>query len=115
MQKSLVAAFEREISMTYRILLRSQPNDGYIATALAWPNCEVTAPTREEALAQIRRTIAQMLVEGEFVEVDIPEPVMLTLYQETFGMFRNDPTFPELLAEVENYRRLEDYLMCAPR
>jgi predicted RNase H-like HicB family nuclease len=91
--------------MTYRILLRSQPNDGYIATALAWPNCEVTAPTREEALAQIRSAIVQMLAEGEIVEVDVPEPVIPTPYQETFGMFRNDPTFPEFIAEVENYRR----------
>ncbi|MFZ2358445.1 MAG: hypothetical protein WA040_03805 [Anaerolineae bacterium] len=32
-------------------------------------------------------------------------PVIAAPYQETFGMFRDDPTFADFLAEVQKYRR----------
>jgi hypothetical protein len=32
-------------------------------------------------------------------------PVIAVPYQDTFGMFRDDPTFADFLAEVEKYRR----------
>ena len=32
-------------------------------------------------------------------------PVIETPYEDTFGMFRDDPTFAAFLAEVEKYRR----------
>ncbi len=48
------------MTMTYRVLLRDNPTNGYIATSLAWPACVVAAPTREEQitgrLAVLRRT-----------------------------------------------------------
>lgn len=39
--------------------------------------------------------------------METPEarPIIATAYQDTFGMFRDDPTFADFLAEVEKYRR----------
>jgi predicted RNase H-like HicB family nuclease len=91
--------------MTYRILLRKQPSDGYVATALGWPGCQVTAPTRDEALSQIQAAITDMLVADEIVDLDIPAPLIPAPYAETFGMFRDDPTFAEFETEVERYRQ----------
>lgn len=88
--------------MTYSILLRNTPPDGYVATALAWPGCVVKAPTREEALAQIRLAITNLLANSEIVDVEIPlpEPIIAVPYSETFGMFRDDATFSEFVEEV---------------
>ena len=55
--------------MGYQVLLRSIPANGYIATALAWPQCTVEAPTREEALEKMRTAIAELFSGGEIVEV----------------------------------------------
>ena len=58
--------------MGYQVLLRSIPTNGYIATALAWPQCTVEAPTREEALEKMRTAIAELFSGGEIVEVEVP-------------------------------------------
>ncbi len=96
--------------MTYRVLLRKEPTNGYIATALDWPDCQVTASTRAAALEQIQVAIVDLLTTGEIVDLEIPTsmiPVPMTpaLYADTFGMFQDDPTFAEFLAEVNQYRQ----------
>jgi hypothetical protein len=42
--------------------------------------------------------------------MEAPEvhPVIAAPYQDTFGMFREDPTFADFLAEVDKYRRQGD-------
>ncbi len=93
--------------MTYSVLLRNNPKGGYLATALAWPNFEIEAPTREEALTQMRTTIANLLSKGEIVELEIPTGQSIlpstrkypSAYTATFGMFRDDPTFSEFVEE----------------
>lgn len=93
--------------MSYPILLRSKPKDGYVATALTLANIEVEAPTREQALARIRQVISNTLAQGEIVDLEISEskPIIASSYDEIFGMFKDDPTFPEFLDEVEKYRK----------
>lgn len=93
--------------MTYNILIRNNPTDGYTATALAFPGYTVDAPTRDEALERIYETILQLLHESEVValEVPTPEPAFAAPYAETFGMFRSDPTFTDFLQEVDAYRQ----------
>ncbi len=93
--------------MTYPILIRSKPNDGYVATALTLSNIEVEAPTREQALAQIRKAISDTLAQGELVDLEIPEPkpMVASSYDDLVGMFKDDPTYAEFLDEVEKYRR----------
>ncbi|MEZ4727008.1 MAG: hypothetical protein R3E79_07735 [Caldilineaceae bacterium] len=98
--------------MTYRVLLRNNPTNGYTATALAWPECVVQAPTREEALAGIESAIRELLNTSEIVEVDVPEtPVTEQMTQHKgFGMFRHDPTFVEFVKEVDAYHDERNYI-----
>lgn len=91
--------------MNYQILLRKEPTNGYIAMVLGWPGQEVTAPTREEALAQIRAAIIAALATAEIVDLELPVPVIPAAYAETFGMFRNDPTYSDFVEEVNRYRQ----------
>ena len=92
--------------MTYRLLLRNRAANGYTATALAWPDCTVEAPTREEALARMQQAIRELLAESEVVELEVPdsEAQLPKSDNGTFGMFRDDPTFAEFLEEVQAYR-----------
>lgn len=91
--------------MTYRVLLRKEPTNGYIATTLGWPYCQIAAPTREAALEQIQATITDLLTTGEVVDLEIPTPTIPVAYGDTFGMFQNDPTFAAFLEEVNHYRQ----------
>lgn len=96
--------------MSYSVLLQKQTPEGYRATLMAWPGIEVKARTQEDALSKMRAAIAKLMAEGEVVQLDIPEvrPIIAAPYQDTFGMFRDDPTFTEFLAAVEEYRRMDN-------
>lgn len=100
-----VAMVESERNMNYQILLRKEPTNGYIATVLGWPGQEVIAPTREEALTQIRAAITEALATAEIVDLDLATPAIPSAYAETFGMFRDDPTFTEFVEEVSRYHQ----------
>lgn len=93
--------------MTYTVLVRNNHSDSYTATALAFPGYSVEAPTRDEALERMYEAILQLLNEGEVVAMEVPAPTpsLATPIKETFGMFRNDPTFADFCQEVEQYRR----------
>ncbi len=96
--------------MSYSVLLQKQAPEGYRATLMAWPGIEVKARTQEDALSKMRAAIARLMAEGEIVQLDVPEarPIISAPYQDTFGMFRDDPTFVEFLAAVEEYRRQDN-------
>lgn len=96
--------------MSYSVLLQKQAPEGYRATLMAWPGIEVKARTQEDALSKMRAAIARLMAEGEVVQLEVPEvpPIISAPYQDTFGMFRDDPTFAEFLAAVEEYRRQDD-------
>lgn len=96
---------KRRPKLLYQILLRKQAANGYIATALGWPDCQVSAPTRDEAVEQIRTAISDLLTAGEIIDLDIPTPIIPADYADTFGAFRDDPTFAEFVAEVNLYRQ----------
>ena len=93
--------------MSYSVLLQKHSPEGYRATLMAWPGLEVNARTQEDALDKMRAAIVRLLAEGEVVRLEIPEveAIIAAPYEDTFGMFRDDPTFTEFLAEVEEYRR----------
>jgi len=86
--------------MSYSVLVRTRPPEGYSATLLAWPGLEVEARTREAALAKLRTAIVELLSGGEVIELEVPkvQPIIPAPYHETFGMFRDDPTFSDFLA-----------------
>ena len=92
--------------MTYQILVKRQSPRKYEATLLSWPSLRSEAATKEEALTQIRAAIVEWLAGGEIIEMDIPgtAPVLASGYAETFGMFKDDPTFDEFIHEVNRYR-----------
>ena len=96
--------------MTYQIHVKRHAPKEYVATLLSWPALKAQAPTREEALTQIRKAVIDWLADGEIVEMDIPaqEPIVASGYAETFGFFRDDPTFAEFVTEIERYRQEKD-------
>jgi predicted RNase H-like HicB family nuclease len=98
--------------LTYDVLIHNKPADGYIATALSLPGCSFEAPTREEVVEGIRRMITQFLTNSEIIQVEValPQPMIAAPYMETFGMFRDDPTFPEFIKETRKYRRKRNRL-----
>ena len=78
---------------------------------LAGPAAGWSRPRRDEALSQMRTAITDMLVADEIVDLEIATPVPPAAYAETFGMFRDDPTFAEFVEEVNLYRQEQNRVL----
>jgi hypothetical protein len=51
------------------------------------------------------------LTTGEIVDLEIPAPLVPAPYADTFGMFRDDPTFAAFVEEVNQYRQERNQIM----
>jgi hypothetical protein len=87
--------------------------NAYQATALAFPDCVSVGASRDEALEKAQCEIRARLAEGEVVSVEIDEPRQPATeeehpWQKIIGIFADDPTYDDFLAEVEAFRRQVD-------
>ncbi len=93
--------------MQLAVLIRSQPDGSVHARVPAIPRLEVTAPTREQAVAAVRCAVAETHPSTELVLLDVPEGPP-NPWLETAGMFADDPTFDEFVKEMRAARERED-------
>jgi len=91
--------------MTYYVLVENGRQGHYTATVLGWPDCTAQGTTRQEALARVRQTLAARLTQAEIIPLEIEQSPPKHPWLKFAGMFRDDPLFDEVLAEIENYRR----------
>lgn len=97
-------------TITYDVLVQYQPEGGYIASVLGWPDCVVEGETQDEALTHARTAILEQLTRGQVVRLEFKKPHLEVSGPslDHFGHFRDDPTFDDFLSEVEAYRREMD-------
>ena len=93
-----------EHPMTYKVAVENG-GDGYTATVLGWPSCVAKAPTREQALVRLREDLSRRLAEVEIVSLDVEAEERTHPMLKFAGVFKDDPLFDEVAAEIEAYRR----------
>jgi predicted RNase H-like HicB family nuclease len=91
--------------MTYYVLVENGKQGRYTATVLGWPDCTAHGVTRQEALTRVRQVLAARLTQAEIIPLEIEQSPPKHPWLKFAGMFRDDPLFGEVLAEIENYRR----------
>jgi predicted RNase H-like HicB family nuclease len=98
--------------MTYTIIL-SQKNNTYIAQVKEWPDVVVEDHSRDEAIQRITSELRDYLTtQVELVPIEIPlSPSGKNPWLETFGAFKEDPTFEDLQNEIAAYRKEIDRSM----
>jgi predicted RNase H-like HicB family nuclease len=92
--------------MIYRVFLQQTEDDGYKATPFVFPDCVAVGKTRDEALTNLKVALNARLSQGEIVTVEVGEPEHPWL--KGAGLFKDDPTYDDFLAEIEAYRREVD-------
>ncbi|MGH9898549.1 MAG: type II toxin-antitoxin system HicB family antitoxin [Pyrinomonadaceae bacterium] len=97
----------------YQVLVRSQSDDLFTAAVLGMVDCVAEGRTREEAIANAKAVLAERLVRGEIVTIELEDAEVETgatrhatsdVWREQAGRFRNDLTFDEFLAEIQRER-----------
>ncbi|MDJ0797823.1 MAG: type II toxin-antitoxin system HicB family antitoxin [Calothrix sp. MO_167.B12] len=92
--------------LNYSILIEAKEG-GYQATVWGLPDCQVFATTKEEAINNLQELVKNRLQNVEIVtqEIEIEMPQKEHPWMKFAGMFKDDPMFDEVLADIEEYRR----------
>lgn len=93
--------------MDYQIFVEKQPNNGYIARALGWPDCVGAGETKDEAVSKAQAAVAECLARGEVLRVQVGEPQAadsVDPWEAMAGRFADDPTWDDYQAELRRIR-----------
>jgi predicted RNase H-like HicB family nuclease len=94
---------------TYHLVaVRPEPPGQYTAQVLSLPAICATAATEEEAIAQVRRVLAEWLATARWVQIDVPVPTAGHPLLKFAGHAKEDPDFEEYLEEIRRYRQEVD-------
>jgi predicted RNase H-like HicB family nuclease len=111
--ESTISPQKTSIKSSYNILVEYQTEERVKASILGWPECQVEANTKEEALQQLQEIVNQQLRDREIVslEIEVPAPQPEHPWMQFAGMFKDDPDFDEFLEFIEEDRRQLDLEM----
>ncbi len=97
--------------MQYQVFVQNQSEQRFIASIVGIPNLTVEGKTEKEAIANVKTALETQLALGKFVTIDI-SPNLPTPgtdpWLKHLGLFADDPTFDDFLAEVATYRQSVD-------
>lgn len=94
--------------MEIAVLLEPIAGNGYRATSLELERCVAEAPTREEALEQLRHLVSTHLARGELVRLKIPAANQPHPWRIFFGKLKHHPDAAEVEQNIREYRRQVD-------
>lgn len=92
--------------MDYQILVEKQSHNGFVATALGWPDCVGAGETKDEAVIQVRSAVAKRLAHGELLQaqVEVPPQTVVDPWEVMAGRFADDPDWDEFQEELRRIR-----------
>lgn len=96
--------------MQFTVILRPQPDGSFQAFVPAIPGIVASGATREEALTAVQCAIKHALAGAEVANVDVllDGETVRNPWLETAGMFADDETWDQFIAEMRAARARED-------
>ncbi|MEP7339523.1 MAG: type II toxin-antitoxin system HicB family antitoxin [Acidobacteriota bacterium] len=94
--------------MQYQVFVQNQSNNGFIASVIGMPDCLAEGRTEEEAIEKAKAFLSSRLAQGKIVTIDVGPQAEENPALKYAGIFKDDPTFDQFLADIEAYRRQLD-------
>jgi predicted RNase H-like HicB family nuclease len=98
--------------MQYNIFIQNPTENHFTASVIGVPDCVAIGKTKAEALANVKSALEEQLAQGEIVTLDLQLPVSSAELSQNplmkfAGMWANDPTFDDFVAEMKKMREEE--------
>jgi len=96
--------------MVFDVILLKEPNNGYLARPIMWPDVVAQGATEQEALDRVKKLIRDLFSAARLVqvEVDVPEEKVVNPWVAKAGMFADDVTWEDFQQAMADYRRQVD-------
>jgi hypothetical protein len=108
---STVPSSETIIPNLHILLEHNSQGNAMIATVLELPNCHAEAPTREQALEELKKQVVARLEKAEILSLELqtlPVQQSENPWMKFAGVFKDDPHFDEVQQSIQDYRREAD-------
>lgn len=106
--KFVKATAEDSSKLNYSVLVEKPKEGVYRATVWGLPDCKASGDTRSEALTNLQQLLTARLETAEIVSLEIDMPKPEHPWMKFAGIFKDDPNFDEMLADIEALRRERD-------
>jgi predicted RNase H-like HicB family nuclease len=104
MTANLIKHSAQSVSKVNYSVLIEEKEGGYQATVWGLPDCQVFAPTREDAIENLNELVNTRLQNIEIITAEIKQPSQHP-WMKFAGKYKDDPQFDDMLADIEAYRR----------
>jgi hypothetical protein len=99
--------------MQHLVLVQSEPNNGYRAKAVGFPEITAVAETEQQAVEQVSRQLEALLNTSRLVVVDIHASQAVNPLVKLAGIGHDDPDFDMYLEEIQRYRQEVEARECS--
>jgi len=106
--KELTSTADKLSNLTYNVVIETEKEGTVRATVWGLLDCQASGATREEALAKVGQLLKARLSKAEIVKMEIELPKPEHPWKKFAGMFKDDPDFDDVLADIEAFRRDRD-------
>ena len=89
----------------YSVIIEQEKEGSYKATVWGLPDCQAVGDTKEAALTSVHQLLTARLEKAEVVSKEIALHVPENPWIKFSGMYKDNPLFNDMVAEVEAYRR----------
>ena len=92
-------------SFSLTVLVEEEAEVKYQAIVLGLPDCKAEGKTREDVLTKIKSIASDRLEKAELISLNIKIPKPEHPWMKFAGMFKDDPQFEAMQADIAAYRR----------
>ena len=95
--------------MQYQVFVQNPTDRNFMASVVGLPNVTANGITEKEAIDRLKDILDAQFKNGKLVTIDIDVPSEKSLEKSdpwitNAGIFKDDPTFDNFLAEMKAYR-----------
>jgi hypothetical protein len=99
--------------MNYQVFIQNPAEKKFMASVVGLPNVTANGVTEREAIDKLKVILNSRFKNGKLVTIYVPQRVDLLTEENSeksdpwianMGIFEDDPTFDDFLAEVNTYR-----------
>ena len=95
--------------MQYQVFIQNPADRQFTASVVGLPNVKSNGTTEEEAIISLKGLLMDQFKSGKFVTIDVDvsdegAKKETDPWLNNIGIFQDDPTFDDFLAEVKTYR-----------
>ena len=94
--------------LSYSVLVENEQDGRFSAVVLGLSDCKSSGKTENEALENLQQLLQKRLKNSKIVTLEIDCPQTDNPWMKVAGMYKDNPLFDEVLAEIEAERRQID-------